>query len=292
MKEKGKPKNIITHSAGYRCYKCGRLVAKKGQKSREHIPANSFFQQDRKNCNLITIPSCKKHNEGKADVDNLVSIYFRLMSDPSHNNYDALNKSLDNLVATSNNNGEYNGMIAVINDNIKKANKWRNQGLSESEIEKNLSRDGTYFDPFTVLSLQKWIEYMDMLAAGVYYHKNKKLLKDSDTPHLGEITIAQGGCGTEVIIDSIGEKMTDLLKKCNVTTIKKNDIFHCGMLVDDNPRDKRKVIVIEFFYNKNNKIYNVHIHLIYHEIKCTKVRAKIFGSGLLLLPRNCLKIDV
>jgi hypothetical protein len=46
------------------CYICGNP-----KESREHVPAKCFFPEDHRN-NLITVPSCKEHNEDTSEYDN------------------------------------------------------------------------------------------------------------------------------------------------------------------------------------------------------------------------------
>jgi len=46
------------------CYICG-----KSKESREHVPAKCFFPEDLRD-NLITVPSCKEHNEDTSEYDN------------------------------------------------------------------------------------------------------------------------------------------------------------------------------------------------------------------------------
>ena len=60
MKKKGK------------CYICSRPAT-----SKEHIPAQCFFPEDYR-CNLLTVPSCEKHNNEKSSLDEYVFgvIYF------------------------------------------------------------------------------------------------------------------------------------------------------------------------------------------------------------------------
>ncbi|MFG0677725.1 hypothetical protein [Delftia sp. WSY_7] len=54
-----------------RCYYCGELAT-----SREHAPPQSFFPKNFK-LNLITVPSCEKHNNSKSKNDEYV---FHLIS--------------------------------------------------------------------------------------------------------------------------------------------------------------------------------------------------------------------
>lgn len=57
------------------CYACTKLSV-----SREHIPAKSFFPVGFRN-NMITVPSCKKHNQDNSDeneyVRNIITTCFQ-----------------------------------------------------------------------------------------------------------------------------------------------------------------------------------------------------------------------
>jgi hypothetical protein len=74
------------------CYWCGEAAT-----SREHVPPKGLFPQG-KNNQLITVPSCEKHNEALSDVDEK----FRVFVQGGASSHDALSmfkgKTLDGLL--------------------------------------------------------------------------------------------------------------------------------------------------------------------------------------------------
>lgn len=67
------------------CYWCGDLAT-----SREHVPSAALFPPG-KNINLITVPSCPKHNEALTGLDEK----FRMFIQARESNADALNAFKD-----------------------------------------------------------------------------------------------------------------------------------------------------------------------------------------------------
>lgn len=60
------------------CYWCGDPAT-----SDDHVPPANLFPKDRRT-NLITVPSCRRHNEDLTKEDELFRFYVQAVSDSSH----------------------------------------------------------------------------------------------------------------------------------------------------------------------------------------------------------------
>ena len=61
------------------CYLCGEELIKNKNKSRDHVPPDCIFPQD-KPANLITIPCCKRCNEEFKQMDEKMRNFFALLA--------------------------------------------------------------------------------------------------------------------------------------------------------------------------------------------------------------------
>lgn len=90
------------------CYHCGISLSEIENK-REHVPPLGFFPKGHRE-NLMTVPSCDKHNNDTSDVDEIFQLYIKL-----HKTNDVADKDLKNRVKRGFNREEKKGFVKNFN---------------------------------------------------------------------------------------------------------------------------------------------------------------------------------
>lgn len=135
-----------------RCYLCGDELIKNKNRSKDHIPPECIFPQD-KPLNLITAPCCIRCNGEYKQLDEKMRNYFALLAG-------------DRSVSV--------GRIA--RREVLRSQKWREVFLSYTREHPSLVDDsGTprlvfYFDD---KELEVWLI---RVVKGLFYHRNKKTI--------------------------------------------------------------------------------------------------------------------
>lgn len=126
------------------CYYCGGLA----NDGKQHIPMKGFFPENLRN-NLITVPSCKKHNTGIQELENEARIYIASTSGAKYAEY----------------------------IHVKKIQK----DLSRKERRKLLNRILDNFDPlsntFALENPEIILNFIKYIISGLFFHHNNEVLK-------------------------------------------------------------------------------------------------------------------
>ena len=148
----------MTNRANKVCYFCGQPAT-----SREHVPPKVFFPDEEDSLtgvsrreNLITVPSCTKHNTDKSQLDEYIY-----------------------SVIISNINTNPQGLHAGLNKNIRMLS--RNKRLltevfnSPREVfVKDVNNQSLYSTISTKISFGNLYESVDCIARALYFHHFKK----------------------------------------------------------------------------------------------------------------------
>ena len=146
----GRGKKISTK----KCYYCGKQAV-----SREHVPPRSFFpENDEMRTNLITVPSCKKHNHDTSDNDNLVRMFFTMCASANPTAREIFNEKVLNPITKS-----PQMVKRILND------------ADHIWVESNRILQQTIKLTFTEAESNIVIYEMEKIAKGLYFNKYKKV---------------------------------------------------------------------------------------------------------------------
>lgn len=140
------------------CYYCGQIAT-----SKEHIPAKALLN-GHADLQLITVPSCNKHNQDKTMDDMLIG---RILVKPTLSGYKIFKKEMQNPEFTK------KKLIEEIDNSLNpvdiRKKKFYKRHLLNSESF--IYKDGTI--EVTELGLDSILEYFKSMLIGTYYYFKK-----------------------------------------------------------------------------------------------------------------------
>jgi hypothetical protein len=146
------------------CYFCGDKAT-----SKEHVPPKSFFPEESKcRLNLITVPSCDKHNNEKSETDEYILQFFAGASKLPSENRDVLLNYVYQKAAKSMIMGSTKKNLSTVYDVLRKNHP-------EPQTVFQISSTNGYISTYSVsvkVNQERVLSFLESVARGIL---NKEL---------------------------------------------------------------------------------------------------------------------